>query len=99
MWGNEEFVARPLLATKLYVPRARPSLVVRQRLLDRLDAASTARLTLLSAPPGFGKTTLLAEWLAASPANERPTAWLSLDPSDNQAASFWPYVIAATRVF
>jgi LuxR family transcriptional regulator, maltose regulon positive regulatory protein len=94
-WGNEEFVARPLLATKLYVPRARPSLVVRQRLLDRLDAASTARLTLLSAPPGFGKTTLLAEWARAATTPVKQVAWVSLDAGDTDPGSFWPYVVAS----
>ncbi len=72
-------MARPLMATKLYVPRARPGLVVRQRLLDRLDAGATARLTLLSAPPGFGKTTLLAEWTRAASSPARRVAWVSLD--------------------
>jgi LuxR family transcriptional regulator, maltose regulon positive regulatory protein len=87
----------PLLETKLYIPRLRRGLVKRPRLSERLSRGGESKLTLISAPAGFGKTTLLADWLAASPANERPTAWLSLDPSDNQAASFWPYLIAALR--
>ena len=87
----------PLLETKLYIPRLRRGLVTRPRLSERLSRGGESKLTLVSAPAGFGKTTLLAEWLAATPANERPTAWLSLDPSDNQAASFWPYLIAALR--
>ena len=87
----------PLLETKLYIPRVRRGLVTRPRLSERLSRGSESKLTLVSAPAGFGKTTLLAEWLAASPATERPTAWLSLDLSDNQAASFWPYLIAAVR--
>ena len=87
----------PLLETKLYIPRLRRGLVTRPRLSERLSRGGESKLTLVSAPAGFGKTTLLAEWLAASPADERPTAWLSLDPSDNQAASFWPYLIAALR--
>ena len=90
-------MASPLLETKLYIPRLRRGLVTRPRLSERLSRSGESKLTLVSAPAGFGKTTLLAEWLAASPANERPTAWLSLDPSDNQAASFWPYLIAALR--
>jgi LuxR family maltose regulon positive regulatory protein len=88
-------VARPLLATKLYVPRTRPGLVVRQRLLDRLDAGATARLTLLSAPPGFGKTTLLAEWTRAATTPAKRVAWVSLDAGDTDAGSFWPYVVAS----
>ena len=88
-------MARPLLATKLYVPRARTGLVVRQRLLDRLDAGATARLTLLSAPPGFGKTTLLAEWARAATTPAKQVAWVSLDAGDTDPGSFWPYVVAS----
>jgi LuxR family maltose regulon positive regulatory protein len=65
-----------------------------------LDRGAASRLTLVSAPAGFGKTTLLAEWLAAGPAastDERLGAWLSLDPGDNDSASFWTYAIAALR--
>jgi LuxR family transcriptional regulator, maltose regulon positive regulatory protein len=90
-------MASPLLGTKLYIPRPRRGLVTRPRLSERLSRGGESKLTLVSAPAGFGKTTLLAEWLAAAPADERPTAWLSLDPSDNRAASFWPYLIAALQ--
>jgi LuxR family maltose regulon positive regulatory protein len=89
--------AGPLLETKLYVPTLRRGLVARPRLSERLSHGAQSKLSLISAPAGFGKTTLLTEWLAAAPADERSTAWLSLDPSDNQAASFWPYLIAALR--
>ena len=88
-------MARPLLTTKLYVPRARPGLVPRSRLLERLDAGATARLTLLSAPPGFGKSTLLAEWSRAATAAPRRVAWLSLDAGDSDPGSFWSYVVAS----
>jgi len=88
-------VARPLLTTKLYVPRARPGLVPRSRLLERLDAGAAARLTLLSAPPGFGKSTLLAEWSRAATAAPRRVAWLSLDAGDSDPGSFWSYVVAS----
>jgi LuxR family maltose regulon positive regulatory protein len=74
--------------------------VPRLRLCERLDRGTASKLTLVSAPAGFGKTTLLTEWLAASPAapgNERLAAWLSLDRADNDPASFWAYVIAALR--
>ena len=90
-------IASPLLETKLYVPRRRRGLVARPRLSERLSRGAESKLTVVSAPAGFGKTTLLTEWLAAAPAAERTTAWLSLDSSDNQAASFWPYLIAALR--
>ena len=93
--------ARPaaLLETKLYVPRSRRGLVPRPRLSERLDRGAASRLVLVSAPAGFGKTTLLTEWLAgpATPAGERLAAWVSLDRGDNDPASFWTYVIAALR--
>jgi LuxR family maltose regulon positive regulatory protein len=93
-------VPAPLLETKLYVPRPRRALVPRPRLSQRLDRGSTSKLILISAPAGFGKTTLLTEWLAAgpaAPADERLAAWLSLDRADNDPASFWTYVIAALQ--
>ena len=90
-------MAGPLLETKLYVPRRRRGLVPRPRLSERLDRGAEAKLTLVSAPAGFGKTTLLAEWLAAAPADERSAAWLSLDQGDNHPASFWTYLIAALQ--
>lgn len=88
-------VAGPLMATKLYVPRLRPGLVARPRLLERLGRGAEARLVLVSAPAGFGKTTLLAEWLRGTPDDDRSIAWLSLDAADNEAASFWAYVATA----
>ena len=72
----------------------------RPRLIERLDRGIASKLMLVSAPAGFGKTTLLTEWLAAGPAppaGERLAAWLSLDRGDNDPASFWTYVIAALR--
>jgi LuxR family transcriptional regulator, maltose regulon positive regulatory protein len=89
-----------LLETKLYVPRSRRGLVLRPRLSERLDRGTASKLVLVSAPAGFGKTTLVTEWLAARPAalaDERLAAWLSLDRGDNDPASFWAYVIAALR--
>jgi LuxR family transcriptional regulator, maltose regulon positive regulatory protein len=90
-----------LLETKLYVPRSRRGLVLRPRLSERLDRGTASKLVLVSAPAGFGKTTLLAEWLAARPSaladDERSAAWLSLDRADNDPASFWAYVITALR--
>jgi LuxR family maltose regulon positive regulatory protein len=90
-------VATPLLETKLHVPRLRRSLVVRPRLVERLSRGAESKLTLISAPAGFGKTTVLAEWLAALPAGGPSVAWLSLDPDDNEPARFWSYVIAALQ--
>jgi LuxR family maltose regulon positive regulatory protein len=65
--------------------------------MERLNHGAEAKLTLVSAPAGFGKTTLLADWLAAAPAGRRSTAWLSLDHGDNQPATCWTYLIAALR--
>lgn len=87
----------PLLETKLYIPQWRPGLVSRPRLIDRLNQGAERKLTLVSAPAGFGKTTLLAEWLAAPQAGARAAAWLSLSPADNDPALFWTYVIAAIQ--
>lgn len=84
-----------LILTKLYIPKPRQGLVVRTRLIDRLRLGSGAKVTLVSAPPGFGKTTLLSTWAQNAAADGRRIAWLSLDPSDNDPASFWTYVLAA----
>ena len=72
-------------------------LVARPRLSERLSRGAESALTLVSAPAGFGKTTLLAEWLAAAPADGRSVAWLSLDQRDNDPASFWTYLVAALK--
>jgi LuxR family maltose regulon positive regulatory protein len=90
-------MAGPLLETKLHVPRWRRGLVARPRLTDRLSRGAESALTLVSAPAGFGKTTLLAEWLAAAPADGRSVAWLSLDQRDNDPALFWTYLVAALK--
>jgi LuxR family maltose regulon positive regulatory protein len=90
-------VERTLLATKLHVPRPRREAVRRERLIERLHAANDAPVTLISAPAGFGKTTLLAEWLLTADAGASTVAWLALDDSDNDPDAFWTYVIAAIR--
>src|SRR5256886_16408349 len=87
----------PLLETKFFVPKRRRGLVPRPRLSDRLNRGAESKLTLVSAPAGFGKTTLLADWLAAVAVAGRTVTWLSLDHSDNHPASFWTYVIAALQ--
>src|SRR3982074_1960737 len=87
-------MATPLLETKLYIPSRRRGLVARPRLRERLNRGAESKLTLVSAPAGFGKTTLLTEWLDLA---KYSVAWVSLDRADNHAASFWSYVIAALR--
>jgi LuxR family maltose regulon positive regulatory protein len=82
----------PLLQTKLYVPSVWPELVSRPRLMARLDAGLGRRLTLVSAPAGFGKTTLLSEWVACC---DCPVAWFSLDESDNDPTRFLAYLATA----
>jgi LuxR family maltose regulon positive regulatory protein len=84
-----------LLRTKLYAPPPRPDLVARPRLLARLDASLHARLTLLAASAGFGKTTLLSAWRAGPVGRDVPFAWVSLDSGDNDPIRFWHYLIAA----
>lgn len=83
-----------LLATKFFLPRARSKLVARPRLVEQLDAGLRKPLTLISAPAGYGKTTLLSDWRARL-GSEYPLAWLSLDPDDNNLARFLTYVSAA----
>ncbi len=84
----------PILATKLYLPPAQPHVVLRPRLIERLNAGLHRKLTLLAAPAGFGKTTVLSEWLARC---GRPVAWLSLDEGDNDAPRFLAYLLAALQ--
>ena len=88
-----------LLQTKLYIPPIRPELVSRPRLIERLNAGLDRKLTLVSAPAGFGKTTLVSEWLAGCERLEPKVraAWLSLDEGDNDPARFLAYMIAALR--
>jgi len=85
----------PILATKLYLPPARPTLVPRPRLTARLADGLTRPLTLISAPAGFGKTTLLSEWCASQAGRGFLLAWLSLDGDDNDSTRFLTYLIAA----
>ena len=93
-------MSTPLLETKLFVPRPRSGVVLRPRLRERLQQGLAAKLMLVSAPAGFGKTTLLVDWMAAvsaAPDAEISTAWVSLDASDNDPTTFWSYVITALR--
>ena len=84
----------PILATKLYVPTPQPKIVARSRLIERLDEGLHRKLTFVSAPVGFGKTTLLSGWLTALP---RPTAWVSLDEGDSDPTRFLSCLVAALR--
>ena len=87
-------MATPILTTKLYIPSTRPQLVIRPRLIDQLNQGLHRKLTLISAPAGFGKTTLVSEWIVSC---ERPVAWLSLDEGDNDLTQFLTYLIAALQ--
>ena len=84
----------PLIATKLNVPRLRPDTVIRQRLIGLLDQGLHRKLTLISGSTGYGKTTLVSDWLSKC---DRQVAWLSLDERDNDIASFLSYLVAALR--
>jgi LuxR family maltose regulon positive regulatory protein len=93
-----------LLMTKLFPPPARPNLVARPHLIRRLQVGFQAKLTLIAAPPGFGKTTLLAQGLGggvawansqSSTPNSYLVAWVSLDSADTDPVRFWSHVIAA----
>jgi len=83
-----------LLNTKLFIPRPRKNLVFRPRLVERLNAGLEKKLTLIAAPAGFGKTTLLSEWIPQSP---RCVTWLSLDDADNDSTRFWTYFIVSIQ--
>src|SRR5512139_2352685 len=90
------FMAMAILATKLYIPQARPDVVTRLRLIDRLNKglAMGCKLTLISAAAGFGKTTMMSEWIAGC---KMPVAWLSLDEGDGDPVRFLSYMIAALQ--
>ncbi len=85
-----------LLQTKLYIPTTRPNIVPRTRLLQKLNAGLHGKLTVASAPAGFGKTTLITAWLSQL---DRPVGWVSLDEDDSDPQQFFRYVAAAIRPF
>ena len=87
-----------LLKTKVRTPQPRPGLVQRTRPMERFGACLNADLVLVSAPAGFGKTTLLSQWIHASKPRPR-VAWFSLDGGDNDPVRFWSYLIASLQTF
>jgi LuxR family maltose regulon positive regulatory protein len=98
----------PLVTTKLALPPSRPALVARPRLIDRLAAGLRGKLSLIAAPAGYGKTTLVTDWLqSVERVHDAPalrstfyalrSAWVSLDVGDNDVARFWSYAIAALQ--
>ena len=89
-----EFVPTSMIASKLYIPPSRPEIVLRPRLTEQLNTTLHHKLTLISAPAGFGKTTLVSEWVAVC---RRPVAWLSLDEEESDLARFLTYLIAALQ--
>ncbi|MEC0244077.1 LuxR C-terminal-related transcriptional regulator [Paenibacillus dokdonensis] len=82
----------PLLRSKINIPRTISTIIVRPRLAERLEHARRGRLTLVCAPAGFGKTTLISEWIPCSPGR---SSWVSLDAGDNTGTRFWHYIAAA----
>src|SRR5215204_4648145 len=103
-------MSTPLLATKLFIPPPRPNIVLRPRLTTRLNHALHSKLTLISAPAGFGKTTLLASWLAERQKVKGirhkavddtllafEVAWLALDEAENDLSRFLTYLVAALQ--
>src|SRR6266480_2510084 len=87
-------MSTPILATKLYIPPLRAKVVSRPRLIERLNEGLHRKLILISAPAGFGKTTLISEWLAWC---ERLAAWLSLDAGDSNPIRLLTYLVAALQ--
>jgi LuxR family maltose regulon positive regulatory protein len=85
-----------ILETKLRPPRVRGGIVPRQQLLERLRAGRERRLTLVCAPAGYGKTTILGQWVVAD-RDRTPFAWVSLDQTDRDPVKLWTHVIAALR--
>lgn len=100
-------MATQILATKLYIPSPLPKVVARHRLIEQLNLGLSTRrsVTLISAPAGFGKTTLVTEWIASLTSNPAPAgraegvraAWLSLDERDSELARFLIYFISAVQ--
>ncbi len=88
-------MSAPILTTKLFIPPPRPKVVPRPRLIERLNEGLHRKLTLISAPVGYGKTTLLSEWISQS---ERCVTWVSLEAGDNDPVRFLTYLISALQM-
>lgn len=88
-------MSTPIIATKIYIPLPRPQFVSRPNLLQKLDQILHSKLTLISAPAGFGKTSLVADWIAQRDAGR--VAWLSLDEADSDPVRFLTYFICAIQ--
>ena len=84
----------PIISTKVYIPPVRSNVVLRPRLIDRLNDSLHRKLILISASAGFGKTTLVSEWLAGC---KQQAAWLSLEDGDNDPTIFLTYLVAALQ--
>ena len=87
-------MSEPLLLTKLYIPPPRPKIVLRPHLVERLNEGMHRKLTLISAPAGFGKTTLVSEWATGC---DKKVAWVSLDEKDDDPSCFLTYLVAALQ--
>ena len=92
--SRTQWVASPLLLTKLHVPSPRSHLVRRDCILQTLQNGLTSRLILISAAAGLGKTTVLSKWVQQI---QHPVGWLSLDERDNAPTGFWSYLVAALQ--
>jgi LuxR family transcriptional regulator, maltose regulon positive regulatory protein len=84
-----------LLTIKFYPPHVHQAMVLRPRLIQRINEGMRRKLTLLSASAGFGKTSLLSQWVTVSAGKDKAVAWLSLDERDNDLTWFWTYLITA----
>ncbi|HLJ35296.1 MAG TPA: LuxR family transcriptional regulator, partial [Ktedonobacteraceae bacterium] len=84
----------PILATKLYIPRLRPNVVIRPHLIERLNAGLHRKLTLIAAPAGSGKTTLVSSWVTGC---DQQVVWLSLDKGESDPTLFLTYLVAALQ--
>ena len=91
--GQEQF-SQNILRTKLFIPHAHPHIIERPRLANRLDNILQAKLAVISAPAGSGKTTILSRWISQRKLN---VAWVSLDERDNDPMRFWSYFLAALQ--
>ncbi|QBD76340.1 hypothetical protein EPA93_10105 [Ktedonosporobacter rubrisoli] len=99
--ATQSHISSSLQAASCLPPRLPAYVLTRERLLERLDAALESKLTLLTAPVGFGKTTLVCQWLKARRADKQlpPIAWLSLEASNNSLESFWSAVMTVSQAF